>query len=182
MNIPKKIAILLASTTISFGFGLPIKGKVHAQSIQNQLHTTNVVHAGLKYLGTPYEYGSNRNNTRTFDCSDFTRQAFLDGAGIKIPSDASKQASYVKRTGKVTHNWTQLQPGDLMFFMSYKGPRPTSYTGLHKPFQAVTHVGIYMGNGKVLHTYSKESGGVKVSKIAGTHWESRFLFGGSAIA
>lgn len=43
------------------------------------------------------------------------------------------------------------------------------------------HNGIYLGNGKVLQTYSKESGGVRIDSIEGRHWEYRFLFGGSTL-
>jgi len=181
MNIQKTLTAIVAATTISFCFVSPFNGQTHAQSTQTQSTKNKVTHAGLKYLGTPYEYGSDRSNTRTFDCSDFTRQAVLDGLGIKIPSTASTQADYAKKVGKTTTQWTNLKSGDLMFFMSYKGPRPSSYAGLYKPIQPITHVGIYLGNGKVLHTFSKESGGVTVSKIDGTHWEYRFVFGGSIV-
>ena len=47
-----------------------------------------------------------------------------------------------------------------------------------KTQERVTHVGIYLGNGKVLHTYSPESGGVRIDSFEGTAWEYRFLMGG----
>ncbi|MGG1597546.1 C40 family peptidase [Paenibacillus naphthalenovorans] len=139
-----------------------------------------VIAAGKKYLGTPYEFGSSRSNTRTFDCSDFVRQAFKEGAGITLPSDSRGQASYVKSKGGTTTNWRNLKPGDLMFFMEYRGTRASSYPS-NKANQRVTHVGIYLGDGKILHTYSKESGGVRIDSFAGKHWEHRFIFGGSAL-
>ncbi|MFD2382102.1 C40 family peptidase [Paenibacillus xanthanilyticus] len=141
----------------------------------------SVINAGMKYMGTPYENGSSRYNTSTFDCSDFVRQAFLDATGVKLPADSRSQATYVKNKGGTTTNWSSLKPGDLMFFMSYKGTSKSAYAGINKSAQRITHVGIYLGGGKVLHTYSKQSGGVTISKVAGTHWEHRFVFGGSAI-
>jgi cell wall-associated NlpC family hydrolase len=135
----------------------------------------------MKYWGTPYEFSSDRSTTTTFDCSDFVRTAFLEGAGITLPSDSRKQGAYVKQKGGVLTDWHQLKRGDLMFFMSYKGSNESSYAGVDKAAQTITHVGIYLGNGQILHTYSKESGGVRTSNIAGTHWEYRFLFGGSAL-
>ncbi|MGG6310624.1 hypothetical protein [Paenibacillus macerans] len=39
----------------------------------------------------------------------------------------------------------------------------------------------YLGNGKILQTYSKESGGVRIDNIEGTQWEKRFFFGGSVL-
>ncbi|TBL79964.1 SH3 domain-containing C40 family peptidase [Paenibacillus thalictri] len=140
-----------------------------------------VIAAGKKYLGTPYEYGSDRSNTKTFDCSDFVRQAFKDALGITLPSSSRTQADYVKGKGNTTTNWRDLKPGDIMFFMDYKGTAASNYTGINKSKQTISHCGIYLGNGQILHTYSKESGGVKIDSIAGKHWEYRFVFGGSAL-
>lgn len=140
-----------------------------------------VIAAGLKYLGTPYEFGSNRSSTRTFDCSDFVRRAFIDGVGVTLPADSRQQGDYVKKKGNATTNINNLKRGDLMFFMSYKGSGASAYSRVNKASQRITHVGIYLGDGKILHTYSKESGGVKTNSLKGTHWEHRFLFGGSAL-
>jgi len=134
--------------------------------------------AGMKYLGTPYEFGSNRNDTSTFDCSDFVRQAWLEGVGLRLPGDSRSQGAYVKAIGKTTDDWRSLQRGDLMFFMSYLGSKASDYAGIDKANARITHVGIYLGDGKILHTYSEKSGGVRIDPIAGTHWEYRFLFGG----
>ncbi|MBN2982284.1 C40 family peptidase [Cohnella algarum] len=141
----------------------------------------NVIKAGMKYWGTPYEFGSNRSNTRTFDCSDFVRQAFKDGTGIILPGNSRTQAAYVKKIGKTTTKWRDLKPGDIMFFMSYKGSKSSNYSGINKSAQRITHNGIYLGNGKILHTYSVKSGGVRIDSIEGKHWEYRFVFGGSVL-
>jgi cell wall-associated NlpC family hydrolase len=140
-----------------------------------------VIAAGSKYLGVPYEFGSNRKTTTTFDCSDFVRTAYWEGIQLKIPYDSRTQADYVRKVGRTNSNWRNLQPGDIMFFMSYRGSKAGSYSGMNKSTQRITHDGIYLGNGKMLHTYSKESGGVRVDNIAGKHWEYRFIFGGSPV-
>ncbi|NOU93887.1 SH3 domain-containing protein [Paenibacillus sp. LMG 31456] len=137
------------------------------------------IDAGMKYLGTPYEFGSSRSDTSTFDCSDFVRQSYLDGIGQLLPGDSRSQSAYVKAVGKTSSDWNKLKKGDLLFFMSYKGYSASSYSGINKSTETVTHVGIYLGDGKMLHTYSQESGGVRVDSIAGTQWELRFLHGGS---
>lgn len=140
-----------------------------------------VIAAGMKYLGTPYEFGSSRSSTKTFDCSAFTRQAFKDALGITIPADSRQQGAYVKNKGNAVTDISKLKRGDLMFFMSYKGSSKSSYSSVNKSSATITHVGIYLGNGQILHTYSKASGGVRTNSITGTHWEYRFLFGGSAL-
>jgi cell wall-associated NlpC family hydrolase len=141
----------------------------------------NVIAAGKSYLGTPYEFGSSRFNTRTFDCSDFVRQAFKEGAGITLPSNSREQAAYVKRKGNTTRYWSKLKPGDIMFFMSYRGTDAADYRGIDKSKQRITHDGIYLGNGKILHTFSRSLGGVRIDSIDNKHWEYRFIFGGSAL-
>lgn len=141
----------------------------------------NVISKGMKYLGTPYEFGSSRSNTKTFDCSDFVRQAYLEGAGIKLPADSRTQGAYIKKNGTYTTNWKKLKPGDIMFFMTYRGNDSSDYKGVNKNTERITHDGIYLGNGKILQTYSKKSGGVRIDNIQGTQWEKRFLFGGSVL-
>jgi len=140
-----------------------------------------VIAAGKKYMGTPYKFGSDRSTTTTFDCSDFVRQAYKEGAGIILPRNSRTQATYVEKIGETTTNWRDLKPGDILFFMSYKGTSPSNYAKLNKSAQRITHNGIYLGNGKILHTYSNKSGGVRIDSIAGKHWEHRFVFGGSAM-
>ncbi|TFE29370.1 SH3 domain-containing protein [Cohnella luojiensis] len=140
-----------------------------------------VIAAGLKYLGTPYEFGSNRNTTTTFDCSDFVRQAFKDALNVTLPASSRTQGAYVRDKSPVTTDWHSLKRGDLMFFMDYKGTKASSYAG-KRPFEErISHVAIYLGDGKVLQTYSVASGGVRTDSIVGKHWEHRFLFGGSAL-
>ncbi|TLS50128.1 NlpC/P60 family protein [Paenibacillus antri] len=140
-----------------------------------------VIAAGKEYLGTPYEFGSSRSDTKTFDCSDFVRQAYLDGIGLKLPSDSRSQGKYIKRKGDVKTDWKELEPGDIMFFMEYEGSKASDYKDVDKLSERITHNGIYIGNGKILQTYSKKSGGVRIDTIEGSQWEKRFLFGGSPL-
>ncbi|MEO2260786.1 SH3 domain-containing C40 family peptidase [Paenibacillus amylolyticus] len=156
-------------------------GSNSGTSVTGNASVEKVIAAGMKYLGTPYEFGASRNSTATFDCSSFVRQAFIDALGIKLPADSRKQGDYVKAKGTVQTNWKNLKRGDLMYFMSYKGSSASSYSGVNKSTATITHTGIYLGDGKVLHTYSNAGGGVTTSDISGKHWEYRFLFGGSAL-
>ncbi len=187
--IKKRImAITLFSTIIGL---LPIAAYGSAFPAHNTAHfikpthasVESIIEAGLSYLGTPYEFGSSRSNTTTFDCSDFVRQVFLDGIDITLPSDSRKQGAYVRElhSEHVITQWRELERGDLMFFMSYKGSSPSDYTNIDWSTERITHVGIYLGNDEILHTFSEESGGVKINKMTEGKWNERFLFGGSAI-
>ncbi|WP_342406194.1 NlpC/P60 family protein [Brevibacillus sp. FSL K6-2834] len=138
-----------------------------------------VIEAGKKYLGTPYQYGSTRSNKDTMDCSEFTMWAYRDGLGIDMGrGGARSQANYVKQHGHYTYDMKQLKKGDLVFFMSYRGWKESDYKGVDPLKQSITHVGIYMGDDKLLQTFSKESGGVKITNFSDTHWEYRFIMGG----
>jgi cell wall-associated NlpC family hydrolase len=124
-----------------------------------------VIREGLKYVGTPYEYNSDRSSTKTMDCSDFTRRTYYDATGKWIPGNSRTQAAFVREHGKVTTNWRNLKRGDLMFFI-------TPSTG------TISHVAIYMGDGRMLHaTYNN---GVHVGNIT-SYWNNRFYFGGNIL-
>jgi cell wall-associated NlpC family hydrolase len=124
-----------------------------------------VIQAGLKYLGTPYEFNSNRSSTATFDCSDFTRRAYYDATGKWIPGNSRTQAAFVRENGKVTSNWRNLKRGDLMFFAD-----PT--TG------RIDHVAIYMGDEHILH--ATRTNGVNVQRM-NSYYNTRFTFGGNIL-
>ncbi|OEF98905.1 hypothetical protein BHF71_02975 [Vulcanibacillus modesticaldus] len=115
-----------------------------------------LIQAGMKYLGRPYEFGASNRQTRTFDCSSFTQRAFAD-IGIKIKRSSRSQYAYppgryIKRS--------EIRRGDLLFF---------DYTRDGK----IDHVAIYYGNNKLLHTYRNPQG-VEVSPLS-KYWQSRYV-------
>lgn len=149
-------------------------------SESNQAKIAKVISTGKKYLGTPYEFGSDRNSTTTFDCSAFVRQAYKEALGIVLPADSRKQGAWVKDNGTAVSSISKLKAGDLVFFMSYKGSSAAAYKNVDKSKETITHVAMYLGDGKMIHTYSKESGGVRIDQLDGS-WEYRFLYGGSVL-
>ncbi|MED1800126.1 C40 family peptidase [Brevibacillus porteri] len=114
-----------------------------------------VIKNGEKYLGTKYKYGSSSSTTSTFDCSSFTQRVFKE-AGITLPRDSRQQSTVGKSVSK-----SNLQKGDLIFMKA----------SVNSTSDRITHVAIYAGNGKILHTYG--SPGVTYSKYDGTNWEKR---------
>jgi cell wall-associated NlpC family hydrolase len=156
-----------------------VKQPFSVQSTQQGTIGKRVVQAGLKYLGVPYEYGSSRYSKTTMDCSEFTMWAYREGANIDMGrGGAQSQFRYVQNHGHYSYNINNLKVGDLIFFMNYKGWRASDYQGIVASRERIGHVGIYMGNNQVLHTYSKKAGGVKITKFRGTSWGYRFIVGG----
>ncbi|MDR9856286.1 C40 family peptidase [Paenibacillus sp. VCA1] len=139
-----------------------------------------VIQTGMKYLGTPYEFGSDRNTTTTFDCSDFIRQIFKEGAGLVLPADSRQQGAWIKEKSTPVYDVSGLKRGDILFFMSYKGSSSAAYQGINKSKERITHVALYLGDGKLLHTYSQKAGGVVVTDFTNS-WKYRFLYGGSVL-
>ncbi|USB32630.1 SH3 domain-containing C40 family peptidase [Paenibacillus sp. YPG26] len=133
-----------------------------------------------KYLGTPYEYGSDRSTVDTFDCSDFSRQIYREALNIILPADSRAQGQWIKTNSTAVFNMNELRPGDLIFFMGYKGSSSDAYQGIDRTTERINHVGVYLGNGQMIHTYSVSSGGVRIDTLTGS-WAKRFLYGGSVL-
>ncbi|MEV0320122.1 NlpC/P60 family protein [Streptomyces sp. NPDC050658] len=77
-------------------------------------------------LGSPYVWGATGPNA--FDCSGLTQAAYRS-AGVSIPRTTYAQIAAGNKVSR-----SQLQPGDLVFF-----------------YQGISHVGIYVGNGQMIH-------------------------------
>jgi len=104
-----------------------------------KLQGEELIAFGSKYLGTPYEFGAALGQTSTFDCSSFVHLVFEKVLSVDLPRASYNQAKEGKEVGL-----DELRVGDLLFF----GAR-----GLE-----IGHVGIYAGDNRILHTYSKEKG------------------------
>jgi cell wall-associated NlpC family hydrolase len=156
-------------------------GKVYPQNT----NITAMIDYGKKYLGTPYEYGSDRKTDTTFDCSDFVQWVFKRTLGMQLPMSSQKQKDYVKQYGSHRYaDWRRATPGDLFFFSSYRGSKKENYADVQRDVTPVTHCGIYIGKtpeGKhlLLHTASNPTG-VRIQTIDGTHLEYRIVYTGRA--
>ena len=91
-----------------------------------------VVAEAQKYLGVPYLWGGT-DPTKGLDCSGFTKLVF-GNLGIDLPRTSSQQAT----SGRAVASLAEARPGDLVFF-----DHSSSRAG-------VDHVGIYLGNGKMM--------------------------------
>ncbi|GFO55686.1 hypothetical protein GMSM_26930 [Geomonas sp. Red276] len=105
-----------------------------------------------RYLGTPYRFGG--EGADGIDCSSFVQQVFREHQ-VDLPRTAAEQA----RVGEGVP-LGELKKGDLLFFHTY-----ASYP---------SHVGIYLGDGKMIHA-SSGKGEVTVSDINSSYYQSRFM-------
>lgn len=111
-----------------------------------------IIACAEKYLGVPYSFGG--KTPKAFDCSGYLIYVFHE-CGYEFTA-ASCQDLY-RMSDKVGKD--ELQRGDLVFF---KGTYETS---------AISHVGIYLGDGQMIHAGSK---GVCYTDLSLNYWKSHF--------
>lgn len=110
-----------------------------------------------KWIGTPYKYGG--EDKRGVDCSGLVLNVYKSALDIKLPRNSAAQSAYCSPLGK-----DMLMPGDLIFFAT-SGSK-----------NKVSHVGIYVGDGKMIH--SSASKGVIVSNISDDYYKRTFAGAG----
>jgi hypothetical protein len=108
-----------------------------------------IVATALNAMGTPYRWGGDGSNG--YDCSGLIQFAYAEH-GIPLPRISRDQAAAGRDAG---HDVDQLVPGDILGF-SVEGER-------------VTHVGLYIGSGRFIHSASS---GVRISSLVDTDPDS----------
>ncbi|WP_234402376.1 C40 family peptidase [Oceanobacillus damuensis] len=149
-------AVTVASTSVSASDSESNESEEKLTTLSKQTSTNaasgnldTAMNAGFSHLGTPYVWGG--KTLSGFDCSGFVSWAFAQ-AGISIPSSTTGLAT----TGtKVSPD--NMQPGDLVFFNTYK---------------TNGHVGIYLGGGKFIG--AQNSTGLAVADMSSGYWAKHF--------
>ncbi len=106
-------------------------------------------------IGARYRLGGRGEDGRGFDCSGLIQYAYARH-GIALPRTSGEQATRGREVGR---ELASLQPGDLLTFSS---------SG-----QGVTHVGLYVGDGRFIHSASS---GVQTSRLSATDPYGKWWF------
>ncbi|HEX6615748.1 MAG TPA: C40 family peptidase [Gemmatimonadales bacterium] len=148
-------------TALPPGGAYPAAGRVDAAAPASRgaALASSVVETATEVMGRPYEYGGTGADGEGFDCSGLIQYAY-GKHGIALPRRSMDQA---KEGDPVKVSLTALAPGDLLTFSNSGGP--------------VTHVGLYMGDGRFIHSASR---GVQVSALSpddpyGRWWYVRWV-------
>ncbi len=114
---------------------------------------SELVMNAMGFLGVPYMRGGSSAETG-FDCSGFVRAMYQQTVGLILPRRADQQAAATTTIDK-----SELRPGDLVFFNTMR--------------RTFSHVGIYIGDNKFIH--SPRSGSeVRVEDMRLAYWKTRF--------
>ncbi|GAB3336917.1 C40 family peptidase [Marilutibacter aestuarii] len=112
-----------------------------------------VLMRALSLVGTPYRYGGSTPEGG-FDCSGLVNYVYDDMLALKLPRTSSQLAAY--QGPKISPR--QLATADLVFFGS-RG--------------RVSHVGIYVGEGRFVHAPST-GGTVRLDHLDGPYWRDHY--------
>jgi cell wall-associated NlpC family hydrolase len=107
----------------------------------------------MSMLGIRYKRGGNTPENG-LDCSGFVRYVFKNSLGTNLPRTSLE----ISKVGEKVDQ-KDLQPGDLVF-----------YNTLRKGF---SHVGIYLGDNKFIHSPSA-GGQVRIESMDLAYWKKRF--------
>jgi cell wall-associated NlpC family hydrolase len=111
-----------------------------------------------RYEGGDYRRGANLETSSATDCSGFV-QYVCQNFMVDLPRCSSEQANWGK-TVTAQMDFSKMLPGDLLFFRRGGGN--------------VGHVGIYMGNGKMIHASSPRSG-IIVTDLSQPYYLNTFV-------
>jgi cell wall-associated NlpC family hydrolase len=140
-------------TTTTSDHAAPTRGSGLVDQVRDR--ASDMVLTAMNFLGVPYRRGGSSEATG-FDCSGFTRHVFERSIGLVLPRRADEQAT---AKGLLQISRDELRPGDLVFFNTLR--------------RTFSHVGIYVGDGKFIH--SPRSGGkVRVEDMRMSYWNARF--------
>jgi len=120
-----------------------------------QARASGLVIAAMNFVGVPYQRGGN-NIDSGFDCSGFTRHVFELSLGLLLPRRVDDQAV---ANGLVSIDKAELRPGDLVFFNTLK--------------RTFSHVGIYVGDGRFIHS-PRTGSEVRIEDMRYAYWAQRF--------
>src|SRR5262249_21193024 len=110
-----------------------------------------ILHTADAYVGIRYTWGGN-TPSEGFDCSGFTKYIFAK-YHITLPRTSREQAHAGRA---IPADFSALRPGDLMLFA--------------EPGEAISHVAIYAGDGRIIHASSSNHGVGYTNLNTGGEW------------
>jgi len=114
----------------------------------------DIVKTAESYVGLPYRWGGSSPEDG-FDCSGLTMSVYKLN-GLNLPRSSKEQYASGNPVGL-----SNLEKGDLVFFKISKGKK-------------VSHVGVYVGNGKFIHAPGKGKN-IKIDSLSNNYYATRYI-------
>jgi cell wall-associated NlpC family hydrolase len=128
---------------------------------RKRVNANRLIATGKKYLGVKYKFGAGKYaRTKRFDCSSFIQQLY-NTYGVRLPRISRNQAKY-----GIYISRKNLRKGDLLYFY---------VPGRFRKNKTVGHVGVYIGNNKMLHSSPKPKNGVQITNINKSYWKRTYM-------
>ncbi len=145
MSVPKKLLAILSLMLMTGSTWAAADGTEGSDDLF--MYATSLV-------GTRYQSGG-AIPASGLDCSGFVRHVFLQTLHTELPHSALEMS----QKGEAVE-LADLRSGDLVFFNS--------------PERPLSHVGIYLGEGRFIHASSSSTGNVMISNLQDPYWSKHF--------
>ncbi|CAM3817344.1 C40 family peptidase [Polynucleobacter antarcticus] len=152
-DVSKETSVEVAKETM-FQAGVSYFARVSdrlADSVTGK--SDQLINRAMEVIGVRYRWDTELPQSG-LDGSSFVGYVFKDKLGFLLP----RQSTQMSRMGKPI-NREELQPGDLVFFNTMR--------------LTFSHVGIYVGDNKFIHSPSKGTN-VRVDDLSSLYWDKRF--------
>ncbi len=128
----------------------------YAEERTSSIEVETLLTRAQSKLGDSYVYAA--TGPDHFDCSGFVYYLFKE-SGVTIPRSSLPQS---KSGEKLTRE--EIQRGDILFFDTHERGH-------------VNHSGVYLGNGKFIHSSSGKAYGVTISDLDKGFYKDKFRWG-----
>ncbi|KPA93273.1 cell wall-associated hydrolase, invasion-associated protein [Pseudomonas asplenii] len=148
------LGVLLGSWSAHANLKSTQNAPARVAEVKAQSSIDNVIDRAHQLIGTPYRWGG--MSVKGFDCSGLLVYLFQNEADIKLP----RTTVGMRRSSARTIQRGSLKPGDAVFF---------NRNGQGN----VSHVGLYVGEGKFIH--SPRSGkSVRIDSLNNAYWKKSY--------
>jgi len=134
-------------------------GRAYIARVSDRLADTvtgkseELINRAMEVIGVRYRWDAELPQSG-LDGSSFVGYVFKDKLGFLLPRKSTQMSRVGKPIGR-----DELQPGDLVFFNTMR--------------LTFSHVGIYVGDNKFIHSPSKGTS-VRVDDLGSLYWDKRF--------
>jgi cell wall-associated NlpC family hydrolase len=134
-------------------------GRAYIARVSDRLADTvtgksdELINRAMEVIGVRYRWDAELPQSG-LDGSSFVSYVFKDKLGFLLPHKSTQMSRVGKPVGR-----DELQPGDLVFFNTMR--------------LTFSHVGIYVGDNKFIHSPSKGAS-VRVDDLSSLYWDKRF--------